>query len=66
MTYDAQGKMTSRTEAFGEPEERTISRQYDPTYPDLITQIERPSTTGVSVREEFHHMDVFAAIPLTL
>ncbi len=46
LTYDAQGKMASRTEAFGEPEERTISWQYDPTYPDLITRIERPSTTG--------------------
>ena len=46
LTYDSQGRMTSRTEAVGEPEERTTDWQYDPTYPALVTRIERPSTTG--------------------
>ena len=47
MDYDPFGQITSRTEAFGDPAlERTTDWQYDPTYPALITRVERPSTTG--------------------
>jgi hypothetical protein len=46
MTYDANGQMTSRTEAFMETEERTTSWQYDATFPALATYMESPSVTG--------------------
>jgi YD repeat-containing protein len=46
MSYDAFGQMTSRTEAFTEPEERTTTWTYDATYPALVTSIEQPSVAG--------------------
>ena len=46
MTYDSFGQLMSRTEAFGQPEERTTVWEYSATFPALITRIERPSTTG--------------------
>ncbi len=45
-TYDANGQAISRVEALGTAQERETTWQRDPTYPALITEIERPSTTG--------------------
>ncbi len=45
-TYDANGQAISRVEALGTAEERETTWQRDLTYPALITEIERPSTTG--------------------
>ncbi len=45
-TYDANGQAISRVEALGTALERETTWQRDPTYPALITEIERPSTTG--------------------
>jgi len=46
MSYDAYGQLTSRTEAMGEPEERTTTWSHDATYPGLVTSIETPSVVG--------------------
>ena len=46
MSYDAHGQLTSRTEADGEPEMRTATWGYDPTYPGLVTSMEVPSVAG--------------------
>ncbi len=48
--YDANGQMTSRTEALGTPIERTTTWEYHGTFPGLVTAIERPSTSGSGVR----------------
>ncbi len=45
-TYDANGQAISRVEALGTALERETTWQRDLTYPALITEIERPSTTG--------------------
>ena len=45
-SYDAFGQVVSRTEAMGELEERTTTWTYDPTYPALVTSVERPSVAG--------------------
>jgi len=44
--FDANGMMTSRTEAFGTALERTTSWAYDANFPALVTEIERPSASG--------------------
>ncbi|MGD2071848.1 MAG: RHS domain-containing protein, partial [Gemmatimonadota bacterium] len=46
MSYDANGRLTSRTEAMGETEERTITWTYDATYPGLVATMEVPSVAG--------------------
>ena len=46
MSYDVHGQLTSRTEADGEPEMRTTTWAYDPTYPGLVTSMEVPSVAG--------------------
>jgi YD repeat-containing protein len=46
MSYDAFGMTTSRTEAMGEPEERTTTWTYDATFPALVESIEQPSVAG--------------------
>ncbi len=51
MTYDGNGRMTSRTEALGTPEERTTTWSYDdPAFPAVATTIEEPSTTAGASR----------------
>ena len=45
-TYDLQGMVTSRTEAFMTPLERETTWQYDANFPAFRDEISRPSTTG--------------------
>jgi len=46
MSYDVNGRLTSRTEAIGEPEERTTTWTYDATYPGLVASMDAPSVAG--------------------
>ncbi|HEX2641435.1 MAG TPA: hypothetical protein VHU81_00475, partial [Thermoanaerobaculia bacterium] len=46
LTYNANGRLTSRTEAFGTPLARTTSWTYDSTFPDFPARIEQTSTFG--------------------
>ena len=46
MSYTAFGRVESRTEAMGEPEERTTTWTYDATFPALVESIEQPSVAG--------------------
>lgn len=48
MAYDANGRTTSRTEAVGTGLQRLTSWQYSSSFPALLTQMERPSTSGGS------------------
>ncbi|HEX6898998.1 MAG TPA: hypothetical protein VF789_04765 [Thermoanaerobaculia bacterium] len=49
-TYNADGMMTSRTEAVGTPLERTTTWEYNGPFPALATRMEVPSTSGSGVR----------------
>jgi RHS repeat-associated protein len=48
--YDANGRMTSKTEAAGTSLERTTTWQYAGPFPMLPTRIEVPSTSGSGFR----------------
>ncbi len=52
MTYDANGKITSRTEALATAVERTTTWEYDPDRPGQVVERERPSTSGSGVRRD--------------
>ena len=45
-TYDANGRTTSRTEAFGTALERQTTWTYNPTWPALLATVEQPSVEG--------------------
>ncbi len=45
-TYDSDGRVLTRIEAVLEPEERTTTFTYDPTFPALVTSVEVESTSG--------------------
>lgn len=49
-TYNADGLMTSKTEAVGTPLERTTTWEHNGPFPTLVTRMERPSTSGSGVR----------------
>ena len=49
-TYDADGMMTSMTEAAGTPLERTTTWEHNGPFPDLVTRMEMPSTSGAGVK----------------
>src|SRR5436305_4990869 len=49
-TYNANGLMTSKTEAMGTPLERTTTWEYNGPFPALATRVERPSTSGTGVQ----------------
>jgi len=49
-TYNANGIMTSKTEAVGTPLERTTTWEYNGPFPALATRMEQPSTSGTGVR----------------
>ncbi|MCH9651922.1 MAG: hypothetical protein K0U98_27080 [Deltaproteobacteria bacterium] len=46
MTYDANGQVLTRTEALGEPEERTTTWVYNTTFPALVDRIIQESVEG--------------------
>ncbi|MEM6456235.1 MAG: hypothetical protein AAF772_14155, partial [Acidobacteriota bacterium] len=46
MTHDASGRIASRSDAVGTPDERTTTWRYDATFPALIDRVEQPSTSG--------------------
>lgn len=50
FAYDAQGRVTSRTEAMGTALERTTTWEYDSRYPALVTEVERASTSPSGLR----------------
>jgi RHS repeat-associated protein len=50
FTYNANGLMTSRTEAMGTPLERTTTWEYNGPFPALVTRMEVPSTSGTGVQ----------------
>ena len=49
-SFDANGRMTAKTEAAGTPLERTTTWQYAGPFPDLPTRVEVPSTSGSGFR----------------
>ena len=49
-SYNANGQMTSRTEASGTPTQRTTSWEYGGPFPGLVTAIEQASTSGTGSR----------------
>lgn len=46
-TWNSNGQLVERIEAFGTPIERTTAWTYDPNFPQVWNSIEQPSTTGV-------------------
>lgn len=46
MSYDANGQMTSRIEAFGTALERETVFEHDTSFPDFVTEIAQPSVSG--------------------
>lgn len=56
-TYDANGRMTSRTEASGTPFERTTTWEYQGPFPALVTATEQPSTSGAGSRRSRYAYD---------
>ncbi|MCH9651866.1 MAG: hypothetical protein K0U98_26795 [Deltaproteobacteria bacterium] len=46
MTYDTNGQVLTRTEALGEPEERTTTWVYNSTFPALVDRIIQESVEG--------------------
>ncbi len=46
MSYDLNGQLTSKIEAFGTALEREMTWDYDVTYPAFPTRVEQPSSTG--------------------
>jgi RHS repeat-associated protein len=50
LSYDAHGRMVTKTEAAGTPLSRTTAWTYDSTFPALPTRIETPSTAGGASR----------------
>lgn len=50
LSYDAHGRVISRTEAAGTPLSRTTTWTYDAAFPALPTRIEAPSTAGGAAR----------------
>ncbi|HEX6899000.1 MAG TPA: RHS repeat-associated core domain-containing protein [Thermoanaerobaculia bacterium] len=50
FTYNADGLITSKTEAVGTPLERTTTWEYNGPFPGLATRMEVPSTSGSGVR----------------
>ena len=56
--YDANGLLLSRTEATGQPVERTTDWTYDSTYPSHPLSMEVPSTSGgASTRKTLYSYD---------
>ncbi len=60
MEYDPHGMMTSRTEAFGEPEARTTEWQYDANFPAFPTLVRRPSTVANELRVLYQQVKNYA------
>lgn len=50
-SYDEHGQPTLRTEALGEPEERTTAWTYDSNFPAFAGSIERPSVVAGQLRQ---------------
>ncbi len=50
FTYDANGLLTSQTDAVGTPLERTTTWEYNGPFPELVTRTERPSTSGTGLQ----------------
>ncbi|MFL6260854.1 MAG: RHS repeat domain-containing protein [Thermoanaerobaculia bacterium] len=57
FTYNANGLVTSKTEAVGTPLERATTWQYNGLFPALVTRTERPSTSGTGVRATVYTYD---------
>ena len=49
-TYDAHGQVLTKTEAANTVLARTMSWEYDPNYPALVTEVEQPSVDGIGLR----------------
>lgn len=49
--YDANGRMTQKTEAVSKPEQRITEYAYDASFPGLQTLVEMPSTSGAGIRQ---------------
>ncbi|MFL6260858.1 MAG: RHS repeat-associated core domain-containing protein [Thermoanaerobaculia bacterium] len=48
--YNANGLLTSQADAMGTPLERTTTWEYNGPFPELVTRVERPSTSGTGVQ----------------
>ncbi len=57
FTYNANGLMTSKTEALGTPLERTTTWEHNGPFPGLATRMEVPSTSGSGVRATVYVYD---------
>jgi RHS repeat-associated protein len=56
-TYDANGQVTSRTEAFGTPLQRPTTWEHNGPVPGLVTATEMPSTSGSGSRRTLFTYD---------
>jgi len=50
-TYNADGRLKTRTDAKGAVEERTTTYIYDTNFPGLVKEIDQPSTTAGQTRK---------------
>ena len=57
LTYNADGLVTSRTEALGTSLERTTTWEHNGPFPALVTRMEMPSTSGAGTRANFSTYD---------
>jgi RHS repeat-associated protein len=57
FTYDANGVMTSKTEAVGTPLERVATWEYNGPFPALATRTDVPSTSGTGTRSTVFSYD---------
>ncbi|HWM91166.1 MAG TPA: RHS repeat-associated core domain-containing protein [Thermoanaerobaculia bacterium] len=57
LAYNADGRLTSRTEAVGTPLVRETTWEYHPVFRSSPTRIERPSTAGAALRETLMNYD---------
>src|SRR5436305_3231153 len=56
-SYNANGLMTSKTEAMSTPLSRTTTWEYNGPFPALVTRLEQTSTSGTGVRATAYTYD---------